>query len=120
WIVYREPEEDLQLSDTEKRLIADTAENEPPAAAGPALSLGALLREGKVIGRALGCGSYNYVFYLLLTWLPTYLSESLHIDLLHSFLYTGVPWLFATMTDLIVGGWLVDALVRRGWNAKIV
>ena len=68
----------------------------------------------------LGFGAYNYVFYLLLTWLPSYLSIALHIDLLHSFLYTGLPWLFATCTDLVIGGWLVDALIRRGWNANRV
>jgi MFS family permease len=66
---------------------------------------------------ALGFASYNYTFYLLLTWLPSYLSNSLHVDLLHSALYTSVPWLFATFTDLLVGGWLVDALIQRGWNA---
>jgi MFS family permease len=65
-------------------------------------------------------GAYNYVFYLLLTWLPRYLSTSLHIDLLHSFLYTSVPWLIATCTDVGVGGWLVDFLIRRGWDANRV
>jgi MFS family permease len=44
----------------------------------------------------------------------------LHIDLLHSFAYTSVPWLFATGTDLVIGGWLVDFLVKRGWNASAV
>ena len=68
----------------------------------------------------LGFGAYNYVFYLLLTWLPSYLSIALHVDLLHSFLYTGLPWLFATITDLVIGGWLVDALIRRGYNASRV
>jgi len=71
-------------------------------------------------GLAIGFGSYNYVFYLLLTWLPVYLSRSLHIDLAHSFLYTGVPWLVATATDVCIGGWLVDTLIRRGWNADRV
>ncbi|MGB2639672.1 MAG: hypothetical protein WAN32_12035, partial [Candidatus Acidiferrum sp.] len=28
-----------------------------------------------------------------------------------------VPWVFATLTDLVIGGWLVDALIQRGWNA---
>ena len=120
WVVYREPEEDEELTDAERRLIAETHENEPPAAEGPALSLGALLKQRKVIGLSLGFGSYNYVFYLLLTWLPSYLSGALHIDLLHSFLYTGAPWLFATATDLFLGGMLVDALVSRGWNAPLV
>jgi MFS family permease len=84
------------------------------------VSLGYLLRRKKMIGLALGFGSYNYVFYLLLTWLPVYLSRALHIDLAHSFLYTGVPWLVATATDVLIGGLLVDTLIRKGWNADRV
>src|SRR4051794_4016341 len=49
-----------------------------------------LLRQRKVYGLFIGYGAYNYVFYLLLTWLPTYLAVTLHINLMHSFLYTGV------------------------------
>jgi len=116
--LYREPEEDPELTEAERRLIAEMAET--PAAEGPALSLGELLRQRKVIGLSLGFGAYNYVFYLFLAWLPSYLSAALHIDALHSFLYTGVPWLFATATDLFIGGLLVDALVSRGWNAPLV
>jgi len=55
-----------------------------------------------------------------LTWLPSYLSTALHVDLLHSVIYTSAPWLFATFTDLLAGGWLVDALIQRGWNATRV
>ena len=83
-------------------------------------SLGYLLRQKKVLGLALGFGSYNYVFYLLLTWLPSYLSQALHINLRDSFLYTSVPWLFATVTELLIGGLLVDWLVQQGRNATRV
>ena len=83
------------------------------------IALGSLLRNRKVLGLSLGMGAYNYVFYLLVTWLPSYLSSALHIDLLHSFLYTGVPWLFATCTDL-AAGLGSDALIRRGWDASRV
>ncbi len=55
----------------------------------------------------------------MLTWLPSYLSASLGIDLLHSFLYTGVPWIVATLTDL-TSGLLSDLLIQRGWNASRV
>ncbi|MEO6982707.1 MAG: MFS transporter [Edaphobacter sp.] len=121
WFVYRDPQDDPGLSDIERTYIAgpieaDSAEDKHSGHA----SLGFLLRQRKVLGLALGFGSYNYVFYLLLTWLPSYLSSALHIDLLHSFLYTGVPWLVATATDLVIGGWLVDALIQRGWNANLV
>ncbi|MEO8735949.1 MAG: MFS transporter [Edaphobacter sp.] len=121
WMIYVDPHDDPGLSDVERRYIAEEAE--PAVAAdrlGGQASLSFLLRQRKVIGLAIGFGSYNYVFYLLLTWLPSYLSSALHIDLLHSFLYTGVPWLVATATDLIIGGWLVDALIQRGWDANRV
>jgi MFS family permease len=38
---------------------------------------------------------------------------------MHSFLYTSVPWLFATFTDLLAG-LVTDALIQRGWDASRV
>jgi ACS family D-galactonate transporter-like MFS transporter len=90
------------------------------AAGAGGASLGYLLRQPKTYGLGLGWGAYNYTFYLLLTWLPSYLSISLHVGLLHSVFYTSVPWLFATLTDLVVGGWLVDALIHRGYDSSRV
>ncbi len=119
-IVYRDPDEDPRLDEVERGHILQDIEagrrNDPePRGA----SLGYLIQQRKVLGLALGMGAYNYVFYLLLTWLPSYFSSALHIDLLHSFLYTGVPWLFATVMGFSAGG-LVDALTRHGWNASHV
>ena len=120
WRVYKEPEEDPALSPEERQYIEEAGREPEEAAAdqAPPTPLLHLLAQRKVLGLALGFGSYNYVFYLLLTWLPSYLSFALHIDLLHSFLYTSVPWLFATITDLAIGGWLVDTLVSRGRRAS--
>ncbi len=117
--IYRDPEDDPELTSVEREYIATDDQVFATNEVGQA-SLGYLMRQRKVIGMVLGFGSYNYVFYLLLTWLPSYLSSSLHIDLLHSFLYTGVPWLVATAADLFIGGWLVDVLIDRGWNANSV
>ena len=117
--VYRDPIEDPHLT-REERLRC--TEEVPPSLNGEeptSASLGYLLRQRKVLGLALGFGSYNYVFYLLLTWLPSYLSSALGIDLLHSFLYTGVPWLFATATDL-AAGFGADYLIQHGWNPSRV
>lgn len=114
---YRNPSEDKLLTDAEREFIAEGgAQQEDRARAAKGAPLAYLLRQRKVWGLALGFASYNYTFYLLLTWLPSYLSTTLHVDMLHSVLYTSVPWLFATFTDLVVGGWLVDALIQRGWN----
>jgi MFS family permease len=120
--LYRDPGDDTELSGAEKRHIAGPVSAEwTPLVTEPEarVALSYLLRQKKVLGLALGFGSYNYVFYLLLTWLPSYLSSELGVDLLHSFLYTGVPWLFATFTD-VLGGWSADRLIQRGYDASNV
>jgi MFS transporter, ACS family, D-galactonate transporter len=120
WL-YRNPSEDQGLSAKERQFIAQGGtQPEGQVRAKSSASLGYLLRQRKVYGLALGWGAYNYSFFLLLTWLPSYLSLSLHVDLLHSVFYTSVPWLFAACTDFVIGGWLVDILIQRGWNANRV
>ncbi len=121
YFVYRNPSEDAELSAEERAYIAGGgAQPEESAAASGGAVLSYLLRQRKVWGLAIGSAAYNYSFYLLLTWTPSYLSAELHIDLLHSALYTAVPWLVATATDIFVGGWLVDALIQRGFEASRV
>jgi MFS transporter, ACS family, D-galactonate transporter len=118
---YRNPSEDPSLSVAEREFITrGGAQPEDRVKAAKGAPLGYLLRQKKVCGLALGFASYNYCFYLLLTWLPSYFSAALHLDLFHSVLYSSVPWLFATMVDLLIGGLLVDFLVQRGWNANRV
>jgi ACS family D-galactonate transporter-like MFS transporter len=121
YVFYRNPSEDRWLSAAELDFIRHGgAQPEDRVRAGKGAPLGYLVRQRKVWGLVLGFASYNYTFYLLLTWLPSYLSSTHHIDLLHSALYTSVPWLFATFTDLLMGGWLVDKLVQRGRDASFV
>jgi MFS transporter, ACS family, D-galactonate transporter len=115
---YRNPSEDKFLTASEREFLArGGAQPEDRARAAKGAPLGYLLRKRKVWGLCLGFASYNYTFYFLLTWLPSYLSSALHVDMLHSALYTGVPWTFATITDLVLGGWLVDTLIQRGWSS---
>jgi MFS transporter, ACS family, D-galactonate transporter len=121
YLVYRNPSEDEGLSAKELQFIRrGGAQPEDQAAVRSGASLSYLLKQPKVYGLALGWGAYNYTFFLLLTWLPSYLSVSLHMDLFHSVFYTSVPWLFATFTDLLFGGWLVDFLIQRGRDANRV
>jgi MFS transporter, ACS family, D-galactonate transporter len=120
WL-YRNPRQDRGLTPRELEfIVSGGAQLEDAGNVRRGSSLGYLLRQRKVYGLALGWGAYNYTFFLLLTWLPSYLSVSLHVDLFHSIFYTSVPWLFATFTDLLVGGWLVDSLIQRGYDANRV
>jgi sugar phosphate permease len=121
YAIYRNPSEDRGLTAAELQFIQrGGTQLEGHGKTERGASLGYLLQQRKVYGLALGWGAYNYTFFLLLTWLPSYLSVSLHMDLFHSIFYTSVPWLFATFTDLLIGGWLVDALIQRGYDAQRV
>lgn len=120
YFIYRDPEDDKELSAAELQFIR---QNDLPGQThsdekNPA-PLGYLLRQPKVLGLVMGFAAYNYCFYLFLTWLPSYFS-TLHIDLQHSLAFTSIPWLFGTITDLFVGGWLVDALIRKGHDQSTV
>jgi MFS family permease len=121
YAMYRNPSEDKKLTNTERAFIAKGgAQPEDQVRAAKGAPFAYLAGQKKVWGLSLGFASYNYTFYLLLTWLPTYLSDQLHVNLLHSVLYSSVPWLVGTFTDLTIGGWLVDALIQRGWNSSRV
>jgi ACS family D-galactonate transporter-like MFS transporter len=116
WLIYRDPGDDPVLSEEERVLIGHEAGAQKIPDGAP---LGALMRRKKVLGLVAGFFGYNYCFYLLLLWLPTYFA-SLKLDPWHSVLYTGIPWLVATVADLAIGGYLVDHLVRKGWSDTLV
>lgn len=119
--MYREPQDDPLLSVSEHTHIMTGGSQKEVAGNSPgAASLGYLLRRKKVWGLALGMAAYNYNFYLFLTWLPGYLNAALHLNVLRSGFFTAIPWLAATVSDLVVGGWLVDYLVRSGRDSTRV
>jgi MFS transporter, ACS family, D-galactonate transporter len=115
YVVYRDPRDHPKLTPAELRHILKDA-GEPDSSArtstrGAPLSY--LLRQKKVLGLVTGMFGYNYTFYLLLYWLPSYFS-GLHLTPMESVFYSSIPWLVATATDLLIGGLLVDMLVQRG------
>ncbi len=118
YVFYRNPSEDKRLSHAEREYIkAGGAQPEGVTSAGNVgAALGYLLRQRKVWGLTIGFSAYGYSFYLLLTWLPGYLVKTYHMDIIKSGAYSMVPWIVAAIADLIVGGWLVDHLVARGFE----
>jgi MFS family permease len=116
-LIYREPER-FSMRDLAPPSVAGAEDASSIVA--PPIGMARLFRQKKVLGAALGSGAYNYVFYLLLTWLPTYLAQTLHITLRQSFLYTGAPWLVAAACGLLIGGLLVDKLIQMGYDASNV
>ena len=115
WAIYRDPSEDKRLTRAEHDYILEGgAVPEGVAEGGQGAMLGYLLRNRKVWGLTIGFSAYGYSFYLFLTWLPGYLVQSLHMSILKSASYATIPWIFATLADLLAGGFLVDHLIARG------
>jgi sugar phosphate permease len=120
-VIYRDPSQHKRLSPEEYEYIrAGGATPEGPAPAGEVALLGYLLRNRKVWGLTIGFAAYGYSFYLFLTWLPNYLVETMHMSILKSAGYAAIPWICATISDLVVGGWLIDHLIGRGHDETLV
>lgn len=120
-LFYRDPSADPKLSKTELEYIQrGGAAPEGPADGGAVNMLGYLLTKSKVWGLTIGFAAYGYTFYLFLTWLPGYLVQTMHMSIIKSAGYAAIPWAVATVTDLFVGGWLIDHLIAKGKNESVV
>ena len=114
-VIYRDPSKDSKLSAAELDYIQKGgATPEGTSSASVFGMLGYLLTKTKVWGLTIGFAAYGYSFYLFLTWLPGYLVQTMHMSILKSAGLAAIPWAVATVTDLVVGGWLIDHLVARG------
>lgn len=122
YLFYRNPSQDKRLTHAEAAYIAEGGgEPETPAGERPrGASLGYLLAQPKVWGLTIGFAAYGYLFAFLLTWLPSYLQSTFQINILKAGGYVFLIWGVGTLTDLIVGGWLVDYLIKRGMDANRV
>ncbi|MCL6632140.1 MAG: MFS transporter [Alicyclobacillus herbarius] len=117
WIRYRNPNEDKKLTQEEQQYLVEggaQAVGEGDGRIGQNLRL--LLRQRKVWGVFIGFAAYGYSWFLFLTWLPGYLETEMHMTVLKSGWYSAVPWLVGFLSELLIGGWLVDYLVRKGKN----
>ena len=119
--VYRDPSEDKKLTKAERDYIqAGGGNKEGVAEASPAGMLGYILRTRKVWGLTIGFGAYGYSMNLFTSWLPAYLVQTMHVDIIRSATFTMIPWSFATIVDLPIGGWAIDYFIKRGHDETIV
>ena len=115
WILYRDPSKDARLGKSEHaHIVAGGATPEGPSGVGQVNMLSYVLRSRKVWAHTIGYSAYGYSFYLFLTWLPSYMVQTLHMNILKSAALTTIPWLFASLADLLIGGFAVDYFIARG------
>ena len=66
-----------------------------------------------LLGMSLAHIGYGYYFYLMVTWLPSYLVNVRHMTLKEAGAYAVVPYLTFTLGEPI-GGWIADRMVTMG------
>jgi MFS transporter, ACS family, hexuronate transporter len=119
WLfVYRgDPDRHPWLSAEERDHIARrpiTADG--PADAAPAPGMLALLRYRQSWAILLGRFFLDPVWWLFVSWLPIYLSETFGFNVAQIGLFGWVPFVGAMLGSL-GGGWFSGVLIARGWNA---
>jgi MFS family permease len=83
----------------------------PPAVGSPGL-----VRRRNVWVTCLGLFCFNYAFYFLLTWLPSYLVKERRFSLRAMAIYGALPFCATAVTSLAGGAW-ADHRIRQGSNA---
>src|SRR5262249_55744613 len=74
-----------------------------------------LLRNRALLAICLGFFCWDYFWYFLISWLPTYLNTVRHMSMPKVALFGGLPFLIFAAAEAFGGGrggWLV----RRGWS----
>src|SRR5438874_8476086 len=78
-----------------------------------------ILRQRSFWGTCVGHFSCNYLFYFMITWLPSYLVLERHLSIAIMTTIAGVYY-SVDAASAIAGGWLQDFAIRRGQSPTVV
>ncbi|WP_028216625.1 MFS transporter [Paraburkholderia oxyphila] len=116
WLVFfGDPEKVSWLKADERDKILrerDTTSAMSKSAPGESAGLLALMRSRTLWGLALTQGCNVYTQYLFLTWLPSYLQATRHLDIAHTGAFAAVPYA-ASVLLCIAAGKLSDHYLKR-------
>lgn len=121
WRKYHEPHQSTSANKAELDYIAaggGVVDGGQKATAFQWSQIPALLKHRNMLGICLGqfaCNSTNVFF---LTWFPTYLVTERHMPWLKVGWVAVLPFIAASLGTL-VGGWLSDALLSRGYSLNV-
>jgi len=75
----------------------------------------ALLRNRDLLGVLLGFFCFDYYWYFLITWLPSYFVNVRHVTILEAGIRASLPYLVFGVCQPF-GGWIADRLIGQGWD----
>ena len=95
------------------------ANREPKPALASSLGLPEILRQRSFWGTCAGHFSANYLFYFMITWLPSYLVFERHLSMATMSAVAGLYY-SVDCASAIATGWLQDFSIRRGYTPTLV
>lgn len=81
----------------------------------PVVTFLELISNRNLIGIVLGFFCFDYFWYVMLTWLPDYLVKGRGLPIKQAGLLAAITFFIFGITEPL-GGFIADALIRRGWN----
>jgi ACS family glucarate transporter-like MFS transporter len=113
WLKWFQPPERCSwLSPEERQHILETRDGGALRTAGPrdstrqigfVHSLAPLLRQKSMWGLFITQGCTNYMQYLFLAWLPSYLVQARGMNLMKAGIYTAIPYLIGGIVEITLG-----------------
>ncbi len=113
WLRWFQPPENCQwLPADERQLILDKRDGALKPArdashttrqSGIGKMLRVLLRQQSMWGLALTMGTANYMNYLFLTWLPSYLVQARGMNLMRAGLLSSIPYIAGIIMEIVFG-----------------
>jgi ACS family D-galactonate transporter-like MFS transporter len=79
----------------------------------------ALFRSRALLGICLGFFCWDYFWYFLISWLPTYLNTVRHMSMPKIALFGALPFLIFAAAEA-AGGWTAGVMIRRGFGLSAV
>src|SRR5258708_38134987 len=72
-----------------------------------------------MIGISAGFFCWDFFWYFVISWLPSYLINVRHVTLPHLALFGALPFVVFAAAEAL-GGWGAGALIRRGPTVSLV
>lgn len=80
---------------------------------------GRIMKKREAWATFLGLFFFNYTFFFLITWLPSYLVNERHYTVRMMAIAGAIPF-GATAIASLTGGWLSDRMIRNGYSVEKV
>jgi len=120
WKIYRDPHEDLFVSQDELNLIkaGGALVHQSARPSYDWATIRRLLSFRQIWGAGIGSFAGNATLVFFLTWYPTYLVESRGIDVTQLAWFTTIPYMAAAV-GILSGGYISDLLIEKTGSLNV-